>query len=121
MSGNSREPYSIETNMETTCCNGWAEAETQTGGPQQSWADMCMQIDDPRTEQSCPDFWLWGFQNLGVPQGLEGRGGCPGCAQLDELYEQGARLLEEITMLRNNQQSKREIDTWYCAVTQADQ
>jgi len=39
------------------------------------------------------------LHNVGVPQRLEGGGGCHGCydAHLDEFFLQADRLLEEIT------------------------
>lgn len=76
----------------------------------------------PRTKKAAQAISCRELQNLEVPLGPEGRGGCHGCkhAQLDELSEQGAMLREELTGQHSIQEYKLEINVRFCVLTQAD-
>lgn len=61
--------------------------------------------------------------SLGVFHGAsEGSGGSHSCkcAQLEELFKQVATLREEPNRQRRIRECEREIDMWYCALSQAE-
>ena len=74
------------------------------------WADTCAQTDLLRSRkaaQTLDSGELWNLEAIHRTKASEGYHGCR-CAQPDELFEQVARLYEEITRLRNIWQSERQ-------------
>lgn len=76
----------------------------------------------PKTEKAAKTLSCRDLQNLEVPLGLGGRGKCHECkhTQLNKLFKQVAMVQGEITKQYSIQQSKHEVDLWYCALTQTD-
>lgn len=60
--------------------------------------DSYTRTEAPRIERAAQTQCYMELQNLEVPLGSEGRGGCHGCkcAQLEELFMQVAMLQEEL-------------------------
>lgn len=112
--------HPIEINMVITCSK--SHAATQMQGPQSFWADVCTQMDLPRSERVAQISGCGELQNVEVTQETEGSGMYHGfrCIQLDDIFEQLARLQEVVTWLRCIQQLEREIDAWYYALSWAD-
>lgn len=82
--------------MVSTChnCKAVAEAEMEVTKP--LYVGTYTQSNLPRTEIAAETQSRTELQNLGVPLGSEGRGGCHGCkcAQLDELFKPVAMFQE---------------------------
>lgn len=80
---------------------------------------MCV----PRqTKKAVQTFGSGELQNLEATHGTEVDERCHGCrcVQLDDLFKQLIRLIEEVTRLRCIQQSERETEAWYHTIAQAD-
>ncbi|KAK4807100.1 hypothetical protein QYF61_018441 [Mycteria americana] len=108
--------------MVSTHHNCKAEAETQTEALQPTYADVSTQTDLPRTELAVQTSGCMELQHLEVPLAPEGGGGCHSCkcAQLEELFKPVATLQEELDRQCSIQECEHEIDTWYCALSQAE-
>lgn len=108
--------------MVFTCCNCKAEDETQTAALQPSYADISTQADLPRTEIAVQTSGSMKLQHLEVPLAPEGSGGCHSCkhAQLEELFKQVAVLQKELNRQCSIWEHKREINTLYCTLSQAE-
>ena len=108
--------------MVSTRCNCKAEAETQTEALQPTYADVSPQTDLPRTKRAVQTSGCIKLQHLEIPLAPEGSGGCHSCkcAQLEELFKQGAMLQEELDRQHSIREREQEIDTWYCTLSQAE-
>lgn len=80
--------HPIEINMVITCSK--SHAATQMQGPQSFWADVCTQMDLPRSERVAQISGCGELQNVEVTQETEGSGMYHGfrCIQLDDIFEQ---------------------------------
>ena len=108
--------------MVSTCHNCKAKAESQTQALQPTCADISTQTDLPRTEIAVQISGCMQLQRLEVPLAPEGSGGCHSCkcAQLEDLFKQVALLQKGLNRQHSIWECKREINVWYCVLSQTE-